>query len=62
VTLSFLEDAFLDLLAAHQLPRPRTKQDVARRRRSSHIAYTYGDVTRRAGATAQELRTLLTRT
>lgn len=90
VTLSFLEDAFLELLAMHDLPLPRTnisveedkvdchwpdrnltiellsyrfhatrrafEEDVARRRRSSHVAYTWGDVTQRAAATAQELR------
>jgi hypothetical protein len=30
--------------------------DVARRRRSNHLAYTYGDVFDRAAATAAELR------
>ena len=93
VTLSFLEDAFLELLAAHGLPRPRTniereqdkvdchwprldltielvtyryhatrqafETDVARRRRSSHLAYTYGDITDRGAQTAAELRPLL---
>ncbi|HEV2787289.1 MAG TPA: hypothetical protein VGV67_12905 [Solirubrobacteraceae bacterium] len=93
VTLSFLEDAFLELLAAHALPLPRTnidragdkvdchwppldltiellgyrfhatrrafEEDVARRRRSGHIAYTYGDVTERGASTAAELRGLL---
>lgn len=93
VTLSFLEDAFLDLLTAHDLPLPRTnihhkqdkvdcrwphldltvelvtyryhatrqgfESDVARRRRSNHLAYTYGDVTERAAATAADLRPLL---
>lgn len=93
VTLSFLEEAFLELLEAHDLPAPRTnielagdkvdchwphlgftiellgyrfhatrrafEEDVARRRRSGHIAYTYGDVTERGTATAAELRTLL---
>jgi hypothetical protein len=78
VTLSGLEDAFLDLLGKHDLPLPRTnvdhhddrvdchwpdrdvtvellsyryhatrhafEADVARRRRSDHHAYTYGDV------------------
>jgi putative AbiEi antitoxin of type IV toxin-antitoxin system len=93
VTLSFLEDAFLALLATHGLPRPRTnvdvkadkvdchwpdldltiellsyrfhatrqafEDDVARRRRSNHLAYTYGDVTQRGAQTAAELRPLL---
>lgn len=93
VTLSVLEDAFLELLAAHDLPLPRTninhnadkvdchwpdldltiellsyryhatrqafENDVARRRRSNHLAYTYGDITERGVATAAELRPLL---
>ena len=95
VTLSDLEDAFLKLLARHDLPRPRTnidrngdkvdchwpdrdltveivtyryhasrqafEQDVARRRRSNHIAYTYGDVTERGPATIADLRPRLRR-
>jgi hypothetical protein len=90
VTLSTLEDAFLALLDAYGLPRPRTniqhngdkvdcrwpdrnltvelvtyryhatrqafESDVARRRRSNHVAYTYGDVTERAAQTAADLR------
>jgi hypothetical protein len=90
VTLSALEDAFLELLRAHGLPGPRTnidhhgdkvdchwpdhdltvelvsyryhatrhafEQDVARRRRSSHIAYTHGDVFERATTTIADLR------
>lgn len=32
------------------------EQDVARRRRSSHIAYTYGDVMERSAATIADLR------
>ena len=38
------------------------EKDVARRRRSQHVAYTYGDVVERADATAAELgqRLLLT--
>ncbi len=94
VTLSFLEDAFLGLLTAHELPLPRTnidhhedkvdcrwpqldltiellsyrfhgsrqafENDVARRRRSNHLAYTYGDVVDRRARTAAELRPLLT--
>jgi len=93
VTLSKLERAFLRLLAAHKLPRPRTnivhagdkvdchwpalgltiellsyrfhptrqayEEDVARRRRSNHIAYTWGDVTERAAQTAAEVAALL---
>ncbi len=93
VTLSQLERAFLRLLAAHGLPRPRTnvevagdkvdchwpdlgltiellsfsfhptrrafEQDVARRRRSNHVAYTWGDVTERAAPTAAEVAGLL---
>lgn len=94
VTLSVLEDAFLELLTTHDLPVPGTnidrkndrvdcrwphvdltvellsyrhhatrhafETDVARRRRSNHLAYTYGDVTQRGGATARELRPLVT--
>lgn len=93
VTLSTLEDGFLDLLTRNRLPLPRTnvdhhgdkvdchwpkhdltielvsyryhasrhafEQDVARRRRSSHIAYTYGDVVERGARTAAEVRQLL---
>ncbi len=93
VTLSFLEDAFLELLTAHELPLPRTnidhhedkvdcrwpqldltiellsyrfhgsrrafEADVARRRRSNHVAFTYGDVCERGARTAQELAVLL---
>jgi hypothetical protein len=32
------------------------ERDVARRRRSHHVAYTYGDVTERGAQTAAELR------
>lgn len=35
------------------------ENDMARRRRSNHIAYSYGDVVDRANATAAELRGLL---
>ena len=35
--------------------------DVARRRRSNHLAYSYGDVVERSGRTAGELRALLAR-
>jgi hypothetical protein len=93
VTLSRLEDAFVELLATHGLPRARTnidhagdkvdchwpqlhltiellsfryhgtrqafENDVARRRRSSHLAYTWGDVVDRGARTAAELRPLL---
>ncbi|MGH2917744.1 MAG: type IV toxin-antitoxin system AbiEi family antitoxin domain-containing protein [Solirubrobacteraceae bacterium] len=90
VTLSHLEDGFLDLLKAHGLPLPRTnidykgdkvdcrwpdrdltvellsyryhasrhafESDVARRRRSNHRAYTYGDVVERGAETAADIR------
>lgn len=93
VTLSDLEDGFLELLARHDLPCPRTnidhagdkvdchwaergltvellsfrfhgtrrafEDDVARRRRSSHLAYTWGDVFERGDRTAAELAPLL---
>jgi len=93
VTLSVLEDAFLELLATQDLPKPRTnidqhgdkvdcrwprlnltielvtfryhatrqgfETDVARRRRSGHLAYSYGDITERGARTAAELRPLL---
>lgn len=93
VTLSELETAFLRLLAAHHLPRPRTNTDVAgdkvdchwpalgltielvsyryhatrdgfetdiaRRRRSRHIAFSYGDVVERPDQTAAELAAVL---
>jgi hypothetical protein len=36
------------------------EDDVARRRRSNHIAYTYGDVVDRGAATAREIKALLT--
>jgi len=89
VTLSVLEDAFLELLERHGLPAPRTnidhkgdkvdchwpehdltvellsyhfhasrrafEADVARRRRSNHVAFTYGDVFERGAQTATEL-------
>jgi hypothetical protein len=41
--------------------RQAFEHDVARRRRSRHLAYTYGDVTQRGAQTAAELRPLLTR-
>jgi hypothetical protein len=93
VTLSVLEDAFVALLAAYDLPPARTnidhrgdkvdchwpdlgmtielvsyrfhgsrhafEADVARRRRSNHLAYSYGDIVERPAATAKELKALL---
>lgn len=93
VTLSKLEDGFVDLLSRHGLPLPRTnidvagdkvdchwppigltvellsyrfhgsrrafEADVARRRRSAHLAFTYGDVFERPGQTARELARLI---
>lgn len=93
ITLSMLEDGFLELLAAHGLSRPRTnidhrgdkvdchwpeigltiellsfryhasrrafEIDVARRRRSNHYAFTYGDVFERSPQTAAEVGELL---
>jgi hypothetical protein len=93
VTLSDLEDAFLELVRAHDLPVPRTnidhagdkvdchwpqleltvellsyrfhgsrqafEADVARRRRSSHIAFTWGDVFERGPQTARELEAVI---
>ena len=42
-------------------PRPEvTVPTSAHRRRSNHLAYTYGDVIERGAATAAELRPLLT--
>ena len=35
--------------------------DLSRRRRSSHLAFTYGDVFERPGATAAEMVKLLSR-
>ena len=95
VTLSKLEDGFLELLAAHGLARPRTnidhhgdkvdchwpardvtvellsyryhstrhafEQDVARRRRSNHLAFTYGDVFERPSQTVAEVAGLIAR-
>jgi hypothetical protein len=90
VTLSNLEDGFLELLERHNLPRPRTnidrhgdmvdchwpghdltielvsyryhatrhafEHDIARRRRSNHTAYTYGDIVERGHSTIADLR------
>jgi hypothetical protein len=95
VTLSALEDGFVELLERHGLPIPRTnidrhgdkvdchwpqhdltielvsyryhatrhafEHDIARRRRSSHIAYTYGDVFERSAETIADLRPRLRR-
>ncbi len=55
VTLSALEDGFVALLRQHGLPLARTNVDVARRRRSDHVAFTCGDVFERATQTVQEL-------
>ena len=41
--------------------RQAFEQDVARRRRSAHLAYTYGDVFERAPATALQLGQRLAR-
>ena len=93
VTLSDLEDGFLELLKRHDLPLPRTnidcagdkvdchwtrhgltiellsyrfhasrrafEDDVARRRRSSHLAYSWGDIFERGAQTVAELAPLL---
>jgi hypothetical protein len=58
VTLSALEDGSLALLDRHA-SRMAFETDVARRRRSSHLAYTYGDVFERGAQTAAELAPLL---
>lgn len=39
--------------------RQAFEEDVARRRRSNHIAYAYGDVLQRGAATAAELRAII---
>lgn len=93
VTLSMLEDAFLDLLRRYGIPLPRTnidvrghkvdchwpelgltiellgyrfhasrqafERDVARQRRTGHVAFTWGDVTERGDATATEVLALI---
>lgn len=93
VTLSVLEDAFLDLVAGHGLPLPRTNIDVrgykvdchwpdlgltielhgyryhrtrhafdsdlARRRRSGHIAFGYTDIADHPHRTGAEVRALV---
>lgn len=94
VTLSMLEDAFLDLLRRHGIALPRTnidvrghkvdchwpalsltiellgyrfhasrhafERDVARQRRTGHVAFTWGDVVERGDATIREVRALMT--
>jgi len=40
--------------------RQAFETDIARRRRSNHIAYSYGDIVERPAQTVKELRTLLT--
>ena len=47
VTLSALEDGFL--------ARQAFETDVARRRRSQHLAFSYGDAFERASQAAQEI-------
>ena len=93
VTLSVLEDGFLQLLRGHDLPIPRTnidvagdkldchwpqreltvellsyrfhgsrhafEADIARRRRSNHVAFSYGDVFERGAQTAAEVAEML---
>jgi hypothetical protein len=50
-------DLTVELLSYRFLATRRAfEADVARRGRSHHIAYTYGDVFDRAAATAAELR------
>lgn len=49
-------DLTVELLSyRYHATRHAFEQDVARRRRSNHIAYTYGDVFERAGQTAADL-------
>jgi hypothetical protein len=50
-------DLIVELLSyRYHATRHAFEQDVARRRRSSHLAYAYGDVFERADATIMELR------
>jgi hypothetical protein len=50
-------DLTVELLSfRYHATRHTFEQDVARRRRSNHIAYTYGDVFERGAATIAELR------
>jgi hypothetical protein len=55
-------DLTVELLSfRYHATRHAFEQDVARRRRSGHIAYTYGDIVERGAATIAELRPRLTR-
>jgi hypothetical protein len=48
-------DLTIELLSyRYHATRPALEADVARRRRSDHHAYTYGDVVERAATTAAE--------
>jgi hypothetical protein len=53
-------DLTIELLSyRYHATRHAFEQDVARRRRSNHVAYTYGDVFERAQRTAAEIAALL---
>ncbi|MDX6679936.1 MAG: hypothetical protein QOE31_3988 [Solirubrobacteraceae bacterium] len=53
-------DLTIELMSyRYHASRHAFEQDVARRRRSNHIAYTYGDVFERAAQTAAEVAALL---
>jgi hypothetical protein len=53
-------DFTIELLSfGYHATRYAWEEDIARRRRSSHIAYTWGDVTERSAQTAVEVATLL---
>jgi hypothetical protein len=55
-------DLTVELLSfRYHATRHAFEQDVARRRRSDHLAYTYGDIVERGAATIAELRPRLTR-
>lgn len=55
-------DLTIELLSfTYHATRHAFETDVARRRRSNHIAYTYGDVFERGKQTAAEIATLLRR-
>lgn len=55
-------DLTIELLSyGFHASRRAFEQDVARRRRSRHVAFTYGDVVERGAATAAEVRQLLAR-
>ena len=50
-------DLTVELLSyRYHATRQAFEQDVARRRRSAHLAYTYGDIVERGAATIAELR------